>query len=312
MSNILITGSSGLVGSAVVKEFNEFNLFTPRSSELNIMDYNKLLQYLLENKIDVVIHLAANVGGLFKNMSKKVNMFEDNLIMNFNVLKASHEANVKKVISCLSTCIFPDNIKYPISENDLHLGPPHFSNDAYAYAKRMADVHSRAYREQYGDNFVTVIPTNIYGSHDNYHLEDAHVIPALIHKCFLAKKKNEPFVVKGSGKPLRQFIYSEDLAKLIKIIYLHYDDAIPIILSVGENEEVSIGDVAKLIAKEFGINKLIFDTSAPDGQYKKTASNSKLLELLKEKNIEMNWTSMEQGIHKSVKWFIENYDKARK
>lgn len=312
MTNILITGSSGLVGSAVVKEFNEFNLFTPRSSELNIMDYNKLLQYLLENKIDVVIHLAANVGGLFKNMSKKVNMFEDNLIMNFNVLKASHEAKVKKVISCLSTCIFPDNIKYPISENDLHLGPPHFSNDAYAYAKRMADVHSRAYREQYGDNFVTVIPTNIYGSHDNYHLEDAHVIPALIHKCFLAKKKNEPFVVKGSGKPLRQFIYSEDLAKLIKIIYLHYDDAIPIILSVGENEEVSIGDVAKLIAKEFGINKLIFDTSAPDGQYKKTASNSKLLELLKEKNIEMNWTSMEQGIHKSVKWFIENYDKARK
>jgi len=312
MTNILITGSSGLVGSAVVKEFQEFILFTPRSNELNIMDYDILLKYLLENKINIVIHLAANVGGLFKNMSKKVNMFEDNLIMNFNILKASHEAKVQKVISCLSTCIFPDNIKYPISENDLHLGPPHFSNDAYAYAKRMADVQSRAYREQFGDNFVTIIPTNIYGPYDNYHLEDAHVIPALIHKCFLAKKNNEPFIVKGSGKPLRQFIYSEDLAKLIKCVYLYYDEAIPIILSVSEKEEVSIGHIAKLIAKEFQIENLIFDTSAPDGQYKKTASNNKLLELLKEKNIEMNWTTMEEGIHKSVKWFIENYDKARK
>jgi len=313
MLNILITGSSGLVGSALTKQLSNCNLFIPRSSELNLLNYNDINIYLKNNKIDIVIHLAANVGGLFKNMQQKVNMFEDNFLMNFNVLRACHENAVKKVVSCLSTCIFPDNIKYPISENDLHLGPPHHSNDAYAYAKRMLDIHSQIYREQYNDNFVTIIPTNIYGPNDNYNLQDAHVIPALIHRCYLAKKDGENFVVKGSGKPLRQFIYSEDLAYLIKIVLEKYDEKDPIILSVGEEDEVSIGDIAEMIAREYGMeDKLIFDNSSADGQFKKTASNKKLLHFLKENAIEIKWTPIKEGIHESVKWFIENYENARK
>lgn len=313
-ANILITGGSGLVGSAVKLALQEFpNVKAPRSSELNILDYNQLDAYLKKNKIEVIIHLAANVGGLFKNMSKKVNMFEDNLIMNYNVLKAAHANNVKKVISCMSTCIFPDDVKYPINEKDLHLGPPHFSNDAYAYAKRMVDVHSRAYREQYGDNFVTIIPTNIYGPKDNYHLEDAHVIPALIHKCYLAKKNKTKFIVKGTGRPLRQFIYSQDMAELIKWVYMYYDDGEPIILSVSEKEEVSIGDVARMIAKEFDMEReMVFDSTGADGQYKKTADNTKLIKFLQENNIRFSWTSMEKGIKESVKFFTENYQHVRR
>jgi len=308
---VLITGASGLVGVAVAKSLAGYKLFTPRSSELNLLNYEKLDTYLKTNKITAIIHLAANVGGLFKNMNFKVNMLEDNLIMNFNILKAAHENKVKKVISCLSTCVFPDKTTYPINEKMLHDGPPHFSNDAYAYAKRMVDVHSRAYREQYNDNFVCIIPTNIYGPNDNYHLEDAHVIPALIHKCLLSKKHKKKFVVKGTGKPLRQFIYSEDLAELIKWIFIYYNDAEPIILA--NEEEYSIGDVAKMIAQNYDYeSKMFFDTTGADGQYKKTADNQKLIKFLKEHNIKMYWTPIEEGIKKSVEWFLNNFTKARK
>ena len=133
-------------------------------------------------------------------MKYPVNMLEDNLLINTNVLKASNEINVESLIACLSTCIFPDKTTYPIDETMLHNGPPHFSNDAYAYAKRMLDIQSRAYQEQYNDNFVCVIPTNIYGDHDNYSLEDGHVIPSLIHKCYLSKKNNEDFLLFNSFK----------------------------------------------------------------------------------------------------------------
>ena len=234
-------------------------------------------------------------------------MLEKNILINMNVLKAAHVIGVKKLVACLSTCIFPDSTIYPIDETILHLGPPHNSN--HAYAKRLLETHCKAYQEQYGDNFVCVIPTNIYGSHDNYHLEDAHVIPALIHKCYLAKKESKPFVVAGSGKPLRQFIYSQDLGKLIMWILLNYDKVEPIILSVGEKEEVSIGQVAKLIAKKFNyLDSMIFDESKPDGQYKKTASNAKLMSLIGD----YEFIDIEKGINDTIKWFEANYDKCRK
>ena len=190
----------------------------------------------------------------------------------------------------------------------LHNGPPHDSNDCYAYAKRMLEVHSRAYNEEYGDNFVCIIPTNIYGPHDNYNLNDAHVVPALIHKCYLAKKNNEDFVVMGSGTPLRQFIYSEDLAELIMFVLEEYQEKDSIILSVSEKDEVSIKTVATLIAKAFNYqDRVVFDTTKSDGQYKKTADNSKLMSL-----IEYNFTSIADGIEKSVKWFNKNYETLRK
>lgn len=320
MKTILITGGSGLVGSAIknislsAEYLNHNNNHAYKfiflsSKDCELTNYNDTLSTFSAYNPDYVIHLAACVGGLFKNMAYKVDMFEKNIIINTNVLKVCHEIKVKKVISCLSTCIFPDKTTYPIDETMLHNGPPHISNDAYAYAKRMLEVQSRAYQEQYNDNFICVIPTNIYGPFDNFNLEDSHVIPGLIHKCFLAKKNNVPFVIAGSGNPLRQFIYSDDLAKLILWTLENYNKLEPIILSVPENDEKSINYVATCIAQYFDYSdNMVFDNEKPDGQFKKTANNYKLLQLLPH----FNFTTIEEGISKTVDWFVNNYNSSRK
>jgi GDP-L-fucose synthase len=185
----------------------------------------------------------------------------------------------------------------------LHDGPPHNSNDTYAYSKRMLEIHCRAYRENYGDNFICVTPTNIYGPHDNFDLEDGHVIPSLVHKCYISKEKNIDFVIKGSGNALRQFIYSSDLGKLIVEILLSNNNESNIILSVGEDEEISIKDIAIIIAKSFDYeNRIVFDTNYSDGQYKKTVSNKKILEKIPD----FKFINMNDGIKKTVLWFIDN------
>lgn len=310
---ILVTGGSGMVGQAiknVMNELNETHDFVFLSSkDANLTNFLQTRKLFRTQRPDMVIHLAACVGGLFKNMNQKVDMYEKNMLINHNVLKCSHDFKVKKVVSCLSTCIFPNKTKYPIKETMLHNGPPHTSNEGYAYAKRMLEVHSRMYNEQYGDNFICVIPTNIYGEHDNYNLEDAHVIPSLIHKCYLAKQKNEPFIVFGSGKPLRQFIYSQDLARLILWSLLKYDKKDTLILSVSEKKEVSIKKVATIIAEKMNYkNNMKFDTTKSDGQYKKTASNKLLLK----QNPNFKFVDIDKGLDNTIKWFIDNYDSCRK
>ena len=244
---------------------------------------------------------------------------------------------------------------YPIDETMIHDGPPHSSNEGYAYAKRMVDVQvrrrgegegerekerererkeegtsprshhlffpspsfsspppspqNRLYAAQHGCRFTAVIPTNIFGRYDNFHLKDSHVIPGLIHKCHLAKAAGAPFTVLGSGSPRRQFIYAPDLARLMVWVLREYEEADPIILSVGEEDEVSIADVAGGIAKAFGYEAaLTFDTSASDGQFKKTASNAKLRTYLPD----FKFTPMDEALRETVDWFVANYETARK
>ncbi len=311
LKKILITGGSGLVGKAIEKISHEYKylfiFINSKDADLtNIKDTKIIFE---KYKPDYVIHLAAHVGGLFKNMNSKVDMFEKNILINYNVLNCCNIYNVKKVVSCLSTCIFPDKINYPINEQSLHDGPPHTSNYAYAYSKRMLEIQSKCYQEQYNKNFICVIPTNIYGPNDNYSLEDGHVIPALIHACYLSKKDNKPFVVKGSGKPLRQFIFSEDLARLIIWSLEKYSEKESIILSVSEKDEVSIEYIAKEIAKCFDYEtNIIYDNTFSDGQYKKTADNSKLMTL----NKDFKFTNISDGIKSTVNWFNQNYDVCRK
>lgn len=308
---VLVTGGSGLVayGLQKIKESFHHEFIFLSSKDCDLTNYDETKKLFIVHKPEYVIHLAAFVGGLFKNMNYKVDMFEKNAMINYNVLKCCHDYKVKKVISCLSTCIFPDKTTYPINETMLHNGPPHSSNDAYAFAKRMLEIHSKAYQEQYNDNFICVIPTNIYGENDNYHLENAHVIPALIHKCYLAKKENKEFIVCGSGKPLRQFIYAQDLAELIMWTLEEYHEKESLILSVNEKEEISIREVATLIAREFNYEKRMrFDTSFPDGQFKKTADNSKLMKYIPT----FEFTSMKNGLQKSIQWFCQNYESCRK
>ena len=308
MVKILVTGGSGLVGNAIKiisKKYPHYEFIFVSSKDYNLLEMNQVINMFQKYNPTFVIHLAGYVGGLYRNMNNKVDMLEKNLLINFNVIKCAHDFNVKKLIACLSTCIFPDKITYPINEIMLHDGAPHCSNDAYAYAKRMTEIHCKAYRENYGDNFICITPTNIYGPHDNFDLENGHVLPSLIHKCYLAKKQNIDFVIRGTGKPLRQFIFSEDLADLIMIILEKYNED-NIILSVPETHETSIEDISKIISKNFEYeDKTKFDTSFSDGQYKKTVSINKLLSLIGD----YPFTSIDEGIKKTVDWFKIEYNK---
>jgi len=299
---ILVTGGSGLVGNgikSVSDKYPDYEFVFISSKDYNLSIFNEVETMFKKIKPTYVIHLAACVGGLYKNMHNKVEMLEKNLLINYNIVKCSHDYKVVKLIACLSTCIFPDNVTYPINESMLHNGPPHESNDAYAYAKRMLHIHCKAYRENFGDNFVCVTPTNIYGHHDNFDLENGHVLPALINKCFLAKKAGIDFVVRGTGKPLRQFIYSEDLAELIMWVLENYNDD-NIILSVPESHEISIGDLANIIAEKFDYKeRMVFDSTFSDGQYKKTVSADKIVSLIGE----FKFTNIKNGINETIEWF---------
>ena len=225
-ATVIVTGGSGMVGHAVAdlpKTGNAKWIYLS-SKDCNLLKYEEVLQCFRKHSPTHVLHLAANVGGLFKNMAQKVQMLGDNLLMNINVLKACHEVGAQRAVCCLSTCIFPDKVpQYPITEDMLHDGPPHFSNDAYAYAKRMLDVACQAYQQQYNREYFCVVPCNIYGPYDNFSLEDAHVAPALIHKAYIAKQTGGNLMVKGSGKPLRQFMHSRDMATLCVWALFEYD-----------------------------------------------------------------------------------------
>lgn len=240
----------------------------------------------------------------------------DNIQINDNVLQTAFESKCAKVVSCLSTCIFPDKTPYPIDETMIHNGPPHESNYGYSYAKRLIDIQNRAYYEKHNCMFTSVIPCNIYGPHDNYNPEESHVIPGMIfrmHKLITDNREipeeKKVFQVFGSGKPLRQFIYSIDLAKLMIWVLRNYNSVHPIVLSVDEEDEQSIAEVASSVAKSFGFKgKLEFDTTKADGQFKKTASNQKLRTLLPD----FQFTNFHDAVQISVDWYTLNYEIARK
>ncbi|KAI0293924.1 hypothetical protein BC826DRAFT_1013252 [Russula brevipes] len=315
---ILVTGGTGLVGHAiqhVIETEPEGSKFGRRSGETwvfigtkdaDLRDPEQAAKVFDKYKPTHVIHLAALVGGLYRNMRYKLSFLRDNMLINDNVLLCAHKTGVSKVISCLSTCVFPDEVTYPLDESKIHLGPPHESNYGYAHAKRMVDIANRAYHDEHGSNFTSAIPTNVFGPNDNFDLEDSHVVPALIHKCLQAKRNNTPFVVFGSGRPLRQFIYSYDLAKLFIWQLREYNDIEPVILSVGEDEEVSIKQVADAIVAAVGFEgEYRFDPSRADGQFRKPASNQRLLSLLGGK---FEFTPFEVALRDTVQWLVEHYD----
>mgnify|MGYP000573431076 CR=1 FL=1 len=297
---LLVTGGKGLVGSAIkadVKLGREYDLINPQET-------NKAIEY---HQPSHIIHCAGKVGGVGGNMNYKGEYFYDNLMINTNVIEAARKNGVKNLVCFLSTCVFPDNVEYPLTEAQIHSGEPHSSNYPYAYAKRMADIQIKAYREQYGINYTTVIPTNIYGPNDNFSLEHGHVMPMLIHKLYKAKRDKTDFHVWGTGNPLREFIYSKDIARLSEWAVENYNESEPIIF--GTSEEISIKNMVDLLVQEFNFKgNVIFDTSKPEGQFRKPSDNSKLRSYLPD----FEFTPFEEGIKETVKWFIENYETARK
>lgn len=305
---ILVTGADGLVGYALRElcaEDARFVFVGKSHADLRSSEETELL--FCDVSPSYVVHLAALVGGIGGNMMHSGDFFIDNLRININVLEAARKLKVKKLYAFMSTCIFPQEAVYPLNVRDLHNGPPHPSNFGYAYAKRMLDVQTRAYKSQYGLEYQTLIPTNVYGPNDNWDLLEGHVAASLIHKCFLAKSTNSPLVIWGSGKAKREFLYSRDLARIIKIL-LDNDFILNEPLIISPSSEVSISDLAESIVEAFGFEGIVkFDSSKPEGQLRKPSDNSPFLKLFPS----FNFTSLSQGVTETVEWFESKYPNVR-
>jgi len=306
--NFLITGGSGLLGNAFKKIVPDY--LYPTSKELNLRNQVAVSSYLADSKIDTVVHLAAKVGGVKANTVYVSDFYQANSEINNNVISSCMSKNVKKLVCCLSTCVYPDEryVTYPLTEQQLHNGPPHDSNFGYSYAKRMVDVQIRAARQQYGVNYISVIPNNLYGEHDNFDLENGHVLPALIRKIWEAKINNKKyFEVWGDGEVYREFTYAEDIAKAILFCLENYDSDIPI--NIGNTEEYLLKDVIGLLKEYLGYNgEIVFDTTKPKGQIRKPSSNQRFLDLGWKKEW---YTPLEKGLKNTCEWFIKNYPNVR-
>lgn len=299
---ILVTGGYGLVGSQFIGK--KYKKFTSSDYDLRRI---KEVEDLYLTDFNKVIHCAGKVGGLGGNMKYKGEFFYDNIMINTNVIESSRIKGINKLVAFLSTCVFPADVKYPLTEEKIHLGPPHYSNDAYGYAKRMVEVQVRAYREQYGLDYKCVIPTNIYGPHDNFDINNGHVLPSLIHKCYIARETNTPLTIWGSGSPLREFIFSKDVALLTSWVLENYNESEPIILST--SEEISIKEVVGIIMEVMNFKgKVIWDKNKPDGQFRKPSNNNKIKHYLPD----FTFTPLYEGITETINWFENNYDQARK
>lgn len=307
MKKILITGSSGMVGFSFLDLKNKYNFLRPSSKELNLLKYNDLNKFIKKEKPDAVIHLAAKVGGVKINTEKISDFYLDNIKINTNLLESCHNNNIQKVVSLLSTCIYPDDIKYPLIENQIHNGPPHKSNYGYAYAKRMLDIHTKTLRQQYKRKYICAIPNNLYGENDNFDLENSHVIPALIRKIYEAKINNKNVELWGDGSPLREFTYAKDISEILLFLLENYDSDEPV--NIGNANEISIKELAEKISNLLSYKgEIIWNTNMPLGQYRKPSCNKKLLDLGWKKE---NYTSLDDGLKSTINWFLKNYPNVR-
>lgn len=297
---LLLTGAKGLVGSEIKADVRV-------GSECNLIDPHQTEDLINKHKPTHIIHCAGKVGGIGGNMNAMGSYFYDNLMISTNIIESAKNHNVQKLLCFTSTCVFPAQVEYPLTEDKIHLGPPHETNYGYGYAKRMAEVQIRAYNQQYGTKYFTVIPCNIYGFNDNYNIEISHVIPSLIHKVYLAKLNNTNVNVWGTGRALREFIFAKDVAEICTKLVQDYEDTKPIIIS--NSQEISIEDVVITICKIIGFkNKIIFNTNKPDGQFRKPSDNSYLKSIIGDHK----FTSLVDGLEQTIEFFIKNYKNVRK
>ena len=303
---ILVTGGSGMVGSAFkhVKTDHEIVLVGSRQYDLTSSD--ETWDMFKDERPDAVIHLAAKVGGVKGNTDYVADFFFDNIMINTNVLQAANDFKVPRVVSLLSTCIYPDNPKYPLTEDQIHLGEPHQSNFGYAYAKRMLDVQSRAIRQQYGRQYVTVVPNNIYGPNDNFDLETGHVIPAIIRKVYEAKINNTKPSFWGTGIAQREFTYSVDVARALMWAVQNYQNPKP--LNIGCQNEISIYELVCMVQELLDYNSTsVWDNQMPEGQVRKPSSSA----IFQNLNPDFEYTSLRSGLQKTIEWFLKEYPNVR-
>jgi GDP-L-fucose synthase len=298
---LLITGGSGLVGHALQKL--QSNAVYISSKDFDLTRKDDVKKMYEKHKPDKVIHLAAKVGGIKENINHPAEFIHQNVLINSYVIHYAYKYNVKKLLATLSNCAYPNVAKrYPMTEDMLHDDLPAPTNLAYGYSKRILDIYIRGYRKQYGCNFISVIPCSIYGPYDRFEEEKGHFLAALIKKIYFANINNEKTIkLFGTGKPLRQYIYSEDLVKILLLLLEKYDEEDPV--NVAPKENLSIKEIAETAIKATGSKlTLNFDKSSPDGQYRKDLSNNKLFNIIG--NFE--FTPLSKGIGKTYEWFKEN------
>jgi len=313
---VLVTGGYGLVGHSLQKivesSSNTNDFYFLSKGDCDLRDINQVDSLFERVRPDVVVHLASKVGGVYDNLNGNYTYLLDNTRININIVDACNRYHVKRLINILSTCIFPDtNVTYPLTSDQLHNGLPHDSNIGYAYSKRVLHLLSSLLSKNSTLKVINLTPTNVYGEYDNYNLKSSHVIPGLIHKIYLSKKKVIPLEIYGSGKAVRQFLYSDDLARVIlKFIDLEIDkNEISIVVSPPETSCISIENLIKLLCNTFDFTGTIkYNVTYTDGQLKKTTDNSELVQYLPD----FQFTPFKTGIKNTIEFFVTNYNTIRK
>ena len=304
-AKIYVAGHRGLVGSSILRALDKAgykNIVYRTHQELDLTNYEAVKEFFEKERPEYVFLAAAKVGGIWANKTHKAEFIYENLQIQNNVIKNAYDFGVKKLLFLGSSCIYPKMCPQPIKEEYLLSGYLEETNDAYAIAKISGLMMCRAFRQQYGVDYISAMPTNLYGYNDNFDLESSHVLPALMRKIHEAKENNIPEVtVWGTGAPLREFLFVDDLAEALVFLINEYSGEEHV--NVGTGTDVSIKELAQLICKVVGYSgKIVFDTSKPDGTPKKLLDVSKINSL--------GWkakVSLEEGIRKTYEWYLKEY-----
>ena len=306
---IYVAGHRGLVGSAIMRRLQADgydNLVTRSSKELDLREQQAVRDFFAAEKPDYVILAAARVGGILANDTWPADFIYDNLMMEANVIHASYETDVKKLLALGSTCIYPKMAAQPLKEEYLLSGPLEPTNEWYAVAKIAGIKLCQAFQRQHGCSFISAMPTNLYGPGDNFDLEKSHVLPAMIRKFHEAKlDQSRSVTLWGTGKALREFLYVDDLADACVFLLQEYDD--PEIVNIGVGHDLEIADLADMVRDVVGFEgEIVYDASKPDGTPRKLVDTSKINSL--------GWqatTGLREGIENTYRWFLDNVENLR-
>jgi len=299
---VLITGGAGFLGSFVVEKLRQRgckDIFVPRRKDYDLVEMEAVKRIHKDTQPNIVIHLAARVGGIGANQANPGKFFYDNLMMGAQLMEVGRQAGVEKFVTISTICAYPKFTPVPFKEEDLWNGYPEETNAPYGLAKKMLLVQSQAYRQQYGFNSIVLFPVNLYGPRDNFDLQTSHVIPALIRKCLEAKRRDASNIeVWGDGSPTREFLYVEDAAEGICLAAERYDSSEPV--NLGSGMEISIKDLVHTIKRMTGFTgEIIWDTTKPNGQPRRSLDTSRA-----EKHFGFRAkTSFEEGLRRTIEWY---------